>query len=677
MARSITALAGAAAVLVLATAAVPCAQAANAPLDTLREAGADSALDARYAPGVIDISRRKLPEVTASTVPQSAAPARPPRLDDPTAGAVNFHRARRAAAAGQDDAVLANLEAALDAAPSRADYRLWHSLQKVRGFDTTAMVKLLPGSVRDLLASPVARARYVATWHQAALLAVGAFWTVLVVAMTAAWWRHLAHDLSARVFRDRRHRLRTWLPVLVPLVLLACKPGWFGFLAAMSLPLLVITRGRERVLLGTAWALAALLVFPSWPALRLAAPALDPDSEVTLLDQAGQRQPETAVIDELRARLAAADEPARRDRLTVVLAVQEARRGRYTASNELFARVLAADPANFPALVGTANNTYYLGRLEEAIARYEAAAKAHPGRGEIPYNLAQVFFKKLFVPEATAALERSRALGYVAPGAVQDERTGDYAAVVYPGLTDGALADACRAEAALYPPLVTLSSWRWILGLPPVPLLALVGVPFLVALLVIGTSRRQQDPRDCENCGVPLCRSCCKVRGSAWLCPACGETADRARSDMILATLLKNRSRDEGMARSARILRLGRLVPGAGHLATGRVGAAWLRLSLLAAGLWLVGCAWSFDPAADWTTPGLLLDAETLHPRWLPLPAARWPGWSSLPVLGGLGLIALAWLIAMLDGPGLRRGLHDRHSLAPVAGRGDAAADAR
>ena len=193
-------------------------------------------------------------------------------------------------------------------------------------------------------------------------------------------------------------------------------------------------------------------------------PALDPDSEVTLLDQACQRQPDTATSAELRRRLDEAADPARQVRLTVALAIQEARRGRYTASNELFAQVLQQEPANFPALVGTANNIYYLGRLEEAIARYEAAAREHPLRGEIPHNLAQVHFKKLFVPEATAALERSRALGFVAPGTRNTEQTGDYAAVIYPGLTNRSLTEACAFEAGLYPPLVTLASWRWALG---------------------------------------------------------------------------------------------------------------------------------------------------------------------------------------------------------------------
>ncbi|HPF71637.1 MAG TPA: hypothetical protein PLQ13_13255, partial [Candidatus Krumholzibacteria bacterium] len=605
--------------LALAVAGPPApARAASAPLDTLREAAADSARDARYAPAAIDISRKRLPEVSATVVPQSAAPSRPPRLDDPTAGAWAILQARRAASSGDAGAMGQSLAAAVDADPSRAEYRLWSSLHAVRGFDTTALVKMLPGSLRDVASSPIARARFAAAGHQGALLAVGVFWSVLAAALLLASWRNLSHDLSARVFRDRRHRLHGWLPLLVVLLLVALKPGWFGFLALISVPLLVVNRGKARGLLAATWATTLLLVIPNWPALRLAAPALDPDSEVTLLDQSCVQNPDAAVIADLRQRIESADDPARRARLTVALAVQEARRGRYTASNELFAQVLAVEPDNEPALVGTANNVYYLGRLEESIRRYEDAARRHPRRGEIPYNLAQVYFKKLFVPEATAALERSRALGFVAPGTHQSERPEAYAAVIYPGLTDAALTEACRAEAGLYPPLVTITSWRRQLGVPGLPLVALLGAPLLLAVLVIGTSKRQQDPRGCENCGVPLCRTCCKVRDGAWLCAACGETADRARSDMILATLLKNRSRDEGLARNARIVRLGHLLPGAGHLAAGRVGHAWFRLSLLAAGLVLLLEGWIFAPTGAWTTPGLLLDGELVHPLWLP-----------------------------------------------------------
>lgn len=653
------------------------ARASSAPLDTLREDTADTdpaALGMTEAD--LGFRREHLPDPGATVLPTSATPDRPPRLDDPLAGAWSFHMARRAAAAGNQDALTVNLQAALDAAPGRAEYRWWQTVQTLKRFDTAGLVKSLPRSVRSLIDSPLGRARFVTAAHQTALLLVGFFWTVLAAGIWLATWRYQAHDLAARIFRDRRHLARVGLPLLVPLAILCLKPGWYGFLAVMSVPLLVAARGRVRALLAATWLAALVLVFPAWPALRLAAPALDPESETVLLDRATIMPPSREYLDPLRERLAKAEDPARRARLQVTLGIQEARRGRYTRSNELFAEALALEPNNYPALVGTANNTYFLGRLDDAVRRYEAAAAVHPNRGEIPYNLAQVFFKKLFVPEATAALERARQLGFVAPAAREDDRVRGYAPVVYPGLTARQITASLQAEAALYPALVTVSSWRGLLGVAPLPPLVLVGLPLLVALLLISMSSRQLDPRECENCGVPLCRSCCKVRDGAWLCAACGETADRARSDMILATLLKNRSRDEGLARTARIVRCGRLVPGAGHLASGHVAAAWFRISLVAVGLFLVTASWAFDPSGGSSTPGLALDAEMVHPRWLPLPAGMWKGWASFEILTGGVLLAGAWLLALLDGPGLKRGLHDRHSLVPSAAARRAAGEA-
>ena len=651
------------------------ADATTAPLDTLRETGADA--EPLYAPAAMDISRKLLPDVGATIVPQDKTPSRPPRLDDPLAGAWRFHKVRRAAAAGNAAGIDENLQAALDAAPGRVDFRWWQTLHAVRSFDTATLVRSLPRSLRAVLEAPLSRYRFLAAGHQAAILFIGFFWSVWALAMLAANWRHLAHDLSARIFRDRRHPARGGLPILIPLVLLGLYPGWYGFLAALSAPLLVVGRGRARTLLAATWIAALLIVFPAWPPLRLAAPALDPDSETVLLDQSAIMHPNGAQRAALTERLTTVVDPGRQARLQTALAIQEARRGRYVRSNELFAAVLAHEPDNFPALVGTANNTYFLGHLDRAMARYEDAALLHPQRGEIPYNLAQVYFKKLFVPEASAALDRARSLGFETPAVGDAASTAGYAPVIYPGMSATQLEASCRFEAPRYPNLVTISSWRYLLGVPPVPPLALVGLPLLLALLVIFISKRQHDPRACENCGVPLCRSCCKVRDNAWLCAACGETTDRARSDMILSTLMKNRSRDEGLARSTRILRLGRLLPGAGHLVTGHVTAAWFRLSLMAGGFFLLTGAWCFDPGAGWMTPGLLLDVETIHPVWLPLPAALWPGWTATPVLIGMTLLVVAWFIALLDGPGLRRGVQDRHTLVPaVTARGSASAEA-
>jgi hypothetical protein len=227
------------------------------------------------------------------------------------------------------------------------------------------------------------------------------------------------------------------------------------------------------------------------------------------------------------------------------------------------------------------------------------------------------------------------------------------------------MTEACSFEAGNYPGMVVLAAWRHQLGAPPLPLFALIGGPVLLGLFMIMWWNRHNDPTECENCGIPLCHDCCKVHDGAWLCAGCGETAERSRSDMVLATLLKNRSREEGIAHGRRILRVGRLLPGAGHLATGHFWKAFVRLSFLAMGLFLLTAGWAFDLGSEWASPGLMLPGETLHPKWLPMPAAMWPGWMGSSFLIGAGLIVLSWVIALLDGPGLRRGTPDRYSLAP------------
>jgi hypothetical protein len=306
----------------------------------------------------------------------------------------------------------------------------------------------------------------------------------------------------------------------------------------------------------------------------------------------------------------------------------------------------------------------HLGDLDEAVAVYQKAARLHPGCGEVFYNLAQVYFKKLFVPEATEALETARRLGFApAKGTVAVPSQQTYAAVAYPGLTAGTIEAACRDEAGLYPPEVSLAGWRALLGAPPLPLYLLVGAPLVLSLLIIMGQSGQAGRRECQNCGIPLCRTCCKMRDGSMMCTACGEVAQRAQSEMILATLLKNRSRAEGMAYTQRIVRLGKLLPGAGHLASGRLGAAWFRLSVVAAGLFLVLAGWAFDLGAEWDRPGLLLPVEMINPTFAPLPASCWPGLSGMSVLAGITLLCLAWLTAFLDGPNLRRGIPDRYSL--------------
>jgi tetratricopeptide (TPR) repeat protein len=643
------------------------ATATPAPLDTLMEYSAEAAeFDARYAGADLNISRKLLPEAQATTIEKTRSPKIPPRLDDPMAGAWRFHLARQAAMTDNSAEVTENLAAAIKASPEHPRYQWWRSIQAIKTLDTATLVKVLPASIRALMKSPVGRGHFLVAWHQGAFLLNGLFWTVLVSGLYLAWWRKMAHDMGATLLKDATHRPRFLLPFLLPVILILFKPGWMGFLAIMSIPLVVHARGKVRILLLSTWLMALALAFPGWPALRSAVPTVDPTSEVTLLDRACILPPSGTLIKELKTRIDASEDQSRTNRLVVALAIQEARRGRYTESSRLFNKVLETEPDNFPALMGAANNTYFRGSMDSAAKAYSKIALTHPKRGEVPYNLAQVYFKKLFVPEATEAMDKARDLGFIPSfSATGVNRRKGYAPVVYPPLTNEAMNQACSFEAPNYPALVVMSSWRFQLGAPPLPLFALIGGPFLIALFLIMWWNRQNDPTECENCGIPLCNDCRKVHDDAWLCAGCGETAERSRSDMVLATLLKNRSREQGMALGHRIIKVGRLLPGAGHLATGQLKSAFIRLSILALGFFLLFAGWAFDLGSEWASPGLMLPAETLHPQWLPMPAAMWPGWTGSSVIFGAALIALSWILAFLDGPGLRRSIPDRYSLVP------------
>ena len=171
--------------------------AADAPLDTLRAPSAAKAQpDARYAGAKMDISRKLLPEVTASTVPIAKSPKLPPRLDDPVAGTYRYHLARQAAIAGNTGGINVNMKAALQAAPGQPRYQWWQSVQAVKRFDTATLTTVLPGSFRSMINSPVGRGPFLIAAHQTALLLTAIFWTVLLLALYLSLWRNLAQTVE-------------------------------------------------------------------------------------------------------------------------------------------------------------------------------------------------------------------------------------------------------------------------------------------------------------------------------------------------------------------------------------------------------------------------------------------------------------------------------------------------
>ncbi len=629
----------------------------EAPLDTLPHVVPPSPEEAASAN--LGISRTLLPDIEATSLPRSRPPQSPPRFDDPVAAELRFLQARRAAESGDFNQAEHLLNEAVASGADRARVRWWQVAQALERIDPAGLIWALPKSVLTAWNEPLASPRLLMLAHQGLLVFVTLFWAVVVGAYLAVYWRYIAHDLAAINLRDHRRGFATWTPLFVVVAVVLARPGVLGGLALLSIPLMIQARGRNRSLLLGAWLATMVLVFPNWPPLREAVVTLDPGSETVLLGRASTLPADPALIADLRERLADAEQPARRARLQTALAIQEARRGRFTDSSDLYREALGQQPDLVPAIVGLANNAYFQSRYDDAVGDFRRARDLAPTRGEIPYNLAQVYFKKLFVPEAGQALQDARDLGFEPP---VWEATGshNFSPVVYLGLERTQLRASAHAEAAHYPPLADLAAWNAFLGAPPLPPFLMLGGLLVVALLLTFWWSNQEETRNCDNCGVEICRDCCLDREGAWLCHACGETANRARSEMVLATLLKNRSRAAGLARSASLCRLARFVPGAGYLALGETGKAVVRIFTVACGLYLAGFAWTLDPAAAWQTPGLVLAEETIHPTWLPLPIAGWPGLALWPVGIGVALLALVALGGLIDAVHLRQRLPER-----------------
>ena len=197
----------AAAVLLSATAAGAASRPApvSAPLDTLHVVAPPSPYDS--ADATMGLSRNLLPDIEATSLPRVKPPQQPPRLDDPVGGEARFLAARRAARAGDDADVQQLLDDAVQKGTEPSRLRWWQLSQALRDLDPVTIIWALPKSLRAAWNEPLAAPRLLILAHQGALQLLAIFWTLLLVAYYAVYWRFLAHDLAARILRDHRQRV--------------------------------------------------------------------------------------------------------------------------------------------------------------------------------------------------------------------------------------------------------------------------------------------------------------------------------------------------------------------------------------------------------------------------------------------------------------------------------------
>ncbi len=266
-----------------------------------------------------------------------------------------------------------------------------------------------------------------------------------------------------------------------------------------------------------------------------------------------------------------------------------------------------------PAVIETNLGTARLraGFPAAAIEHYRRASAHDPACFEAQYNLGLVYAERSDYVAADAAmeeaatidLERLRAIGRVAPGAVP--RSPIEAELSAADLWSWQLR---RAPAGTVPrPLLAILPLGHPVWSGPVLLLAV-----MIGLLVGGHLRRQPAPHVCFQCGAPICRRCLRRADRRAYCRACAGQVGTAGIGQSTRILLQRLIEERPSSWSRVRPWLEYLLPGVGCAVRGHpiAGAPSAILAGLALTLWTAP-SWSHPL---WILPTGAADA-TIAPR--------------------------------------------------------------
>lgn len=380
--------------------------------------------------------------------------------------------------------------------------------------------------------------------------------------------RVLAHD-----HRKRRAAL-LWPAVIAPVIALLSW-GLIPWLAASVAVVWVHGDRRPRLLLGTLLVvLCAQAVYPRAASTLLV--ATDPSRRAALVERAAYEPPTHALLVQLHeARIAHPEDPD----LLLAEGLLLARRGEFEASNEALLRNLERRPYDVTSTNNLAANHFFLGDMERAVAGFQRAAALDSTRAAPYYNLSQAYMKKLFLKEGGQALQQSMRAGFALTEQVERLPRG----AVY--FLRPSLRDYWRMawnDAARIGPFEVIGAQVPWLGVPPGDvgkwLMGTLAGSLLLGLVV----PRRRLVFECVNCGTLACRHCRGEHEGAVLCQGCAGTARRAKSEMVLTTLMRNRRRDAESEYLRRLRQLDAWLLGAGALSDGVRGRGLLSATLVA-----------------------------------------------------------------------------------------------
>ena len=589
---------------------------ALAPLCLLLWVGSLTALEPPLPPE-LSAQNQRSPEAWAQILRENAAEA--------TSSRRLVWEAMRQRQNGQLDAAARTLDAATELDASDPQPHLERVRIDLKRLDPTGIGELVVG-MQLRWTGALRQAREIATLLIWIDLVLAAFFVWLLLHLTLRYLPFWKHQLSARqderMHAKRAHRL-LWIPVLLfPLICLGF--GLVPFICVLSVSVYVYAHRRART------AIALLLLWFGLQGvygLPFGAPlsALDPESRISLMVAATNDAPTSGLIARVeRARATRPDDPM----LRFAAGMVQARAGQLQESSGHFLAALSKQANDPLAMTNLANNHFYLGDIDRAVAGYQRAAQLAPDLGVIHHNLSQAYLRKLFMREGSEAMEQAMRLGFVPS---RNKRALPRGAVYYTSPSDRAL--------------WTLA-WQDRAGLLPSDLLGAAGLPlgvpahhagwWLVASLLVGWIGQRVRPRsqlvfECANCERLSCRHCCGEHDGLVLCLGCAQTAKRARSELVLATLLRNRRHEAELVAQRRLRWWNAWFFGGAHLQNLQrrgVNAAWI----LCLGFWLV------------VAPSLPADPWTMSMRES-APIGRWIG---------SGLLALLWIFCWLGRVPLR-----------------------
>jgi len=417
---------------------------------------------------------------------------------------------------------------------------------------------------------------------------------------------YVHHRFSRSVLHENhRSRFARWLwPAIVAPFVIAL--GW-GVVPWPSLTILVVwlhADRRPRVLLATA--LLILIAQGVWP--RPVATILTgtaPSSRAALMDRAAYEPPSRALLSEIdHALVRDQDDPDLLSARGLLLA----RRGDFESSATTLRQALKLRPADPLATNNLAAVHYFRGDVDRAVAGFQRAVALDSTRAVSFYNLSQAYLQKLYLKEGGEALQVALSRDFSLASQVERLPRG---AVFFlrPDLMDSWR--IAWASNSTITPFDLLERHRQWLGVPPGHVVYWLAATLIGAILLTYVFPRRKLVFECANCGALTCRHCRGEHEGAVLCTDCGAIARRARSEMVLTTMLRNRRREADTRYQERLRNLDRWLPGGGRLIDGvhRRGVISAILVSMAIVALVLGGAPIHDPW-DTASSGLLTVAR-------------------------------------------------------------------